>query len=141
MVLNGLRLVAAVVLSTLATEADAQLPRRVAAPRVPLRIVRQQSGEEDVSENVFLPPDRRTLQHMADARTLIAEGRFGEAVRFLNAILESREDFFFRPDPSVPTYHSLRAEAQRLIGQMPRRGANSTNYSMALKRDRCSTTR
>ncbi len=124
-VLIGLRIVAAAVLATLAADARAQLPRPNAIPRMPLRIVGQRpstASDEDVSENVFLPPDRRTLQQLADARTLIAESRFGEAVRYLGAILESREDFFYRPDQTSTMYRSLRAEAQRLIGQMPREG-------------------
>lgn len=78
--------------------------------------------DEDVAENVFLPADRHTLQKLADSRKLLAEGRYGEAVRYLGAILEGPEDFFFQPDKNSPIHRSLKAEAQRLIGQMPKEG-------------------
>ena len=71
---------------------------------------------------MFLPADRHTLQKLADSRKLLAEGRYGEAVRCLGAILEGPEDFFFQPDKSSPIHRSLKAEAQRLMGQMPREG-------------------
>ena len=80
------------------------------------------AADEDLAENVFLPADRHTLQKLADSRKLLAEGRYGEAVRFLGAILEGPEDFFFQPDKSAPIHRSLKAEAQRLLGQMPREG-------------------
>ena len=79
-------------------------------------------ADEDLSENVFLPADRHTLQKLADSRKLLAEGRLGEAVRYLGAILEGPEDFFFQPDKASPIHRSLKAEAQRLIGQMPSEG-------------------
>ena len=80
------------------------------------------AADEDLAENVFLPADRHTLQKLADSRKLLAEGRYGEAVRLLGAILEGPEDFFFQPDKSAPIHRSLKAEAQRLLGQMPREG-------------------
>ncbi len=80
------------------------------------------AADEEVAENVFLPADRHTLQKLADARKLLAEGRFGEAVRYLGDILEGPEDFFFQPEKNSAIHRSLKAEAQRLIGQMSREG-------------------
>ena len=78
--------------------------------------------ESDLAENVFVPADRGILQRLANARELLQEGRYGEAVRALGSILEGPEDYFFQPDKNAPVYRSLKTEAQRLIGQMPREG-------------------
>jgi outer membrane protein assembly factor BamB/tetratricopeptide (TPR) repeat protein len=78
--------------------------------------------DKEPAENVFLLPDRSLLQQLAKARELLEEERYGDAVRYLGAILDSPEDFFFQPDRSVPIHRSLKAEAQRLIGQMPPKG-------------------
>jgi outer membrane protein assembly factor BamB/tetratricopeptide (TPR) repeat protein len=97
-------------------ERNLQLPR--------LRITENASeavGDDELA-NVFLPADRRTLQKLSDAQSLVDKGRFSEAVRGLGEILESPEDFFFQPDKSVPHHGSLKAEAQRLLGAMPPMG-------------------
>ncbi len=78
--------------------------------------------EEDNARNVFLPPDRRTLRKLSTAEKLIDEGRYAEAVRFLGEVLQEPEDFFFRPDGSFLIYRSLKSEAERLIGRLPRKG-------------------
>ena len=80
------------------------------------------ASNEDLTDNVFLPPDRRTLQRLSQAKELIAKGRYGEAVRNLGTILDGPEDYFFQPQQNQPIHRSLKAEAQRLIGQMPREG-------------------
>ncbi len=79
-------------------------------------------GAEDYSRNVFLPPDRPTLRKLSQSRLLIEEGRYGEAVRFLDDILGEPEDYFFNPKGSSPVFRSLKSEAERLIGRLPRRG-------------------
>ncbi len=78
--------------------------------------------EEEPLENVFLPAERSALKLLSKARELLKTGRHAEAVRCLGAILEGPEDYFFQPDRNAPLHRSLKAEAQRLIGQMPRRG-------------------
>ena len=80
------------------------------------------ANSDDPSDNIFLPPDRRTLQKLSQAKELIAKGRYGEAVENLGAILEGPEDYFFQPQINKPLHRSLKAEAQHLIGQMPREG-------------------
>lgn len=80
------------------------------------------ANSEDLADNIFLPPDRRTLQKLSQAKELIAKGRYGEAVQNLGAILEGPEDYFFQPQKNQPIHRSLKAEAQYLIGQMPREG-------------------
>ena len=56
---------------------------------------------------------------------LVEEPRYAEAVRHLGSILEGTEDFFFQPDRSQPTHRSLKAEARRMIGDMPVAGRES----------------
>lgn len=117
-ILAGGALLAFVLCVASAVDAWAQAPRQAVPPKEPSAA----TAEEDASDNVFLPADRSTLQKLADSRKLIAEGRFGEAVRNLGAILESPEDFFYQPNQWSPVYRSLKTESQRLIGQMPREG-------------------
>ena len=80
------------------------------------------AADTDAAEKVLVSADRDTLKKLADARQFLAEGQFGEAVRKLGAILEGREDFFFQPDKKSSVYRSLKAEVERLIGQMPPEG-------------------
>lgn len=80
------------------------------------------AGDSDLSQNLFVPPERNVLQRLAKARQLLDQQRYGEAVRYLGSLLDGPEDFFFQPDEEVPTYRSLKSEAQRLIGRMPREG-------------------
>ena len=79
-------------------------------------------AEADEAQNVFLPPDRGTMRKLSQAQTLVDQGRYGEAVRFLGEILEEPEDFFVRPDKNSPIYRSLKSEAERMIGRLPAKG-------------------
>ncbi|MEE8450717.1 MAG: hypothetical protein V3R99_02350, partial [Thermoguttaceae bacterium] len=76
----------------------------------------------EFADSVFLPPDRKTLQRLAQARELLVQQRYGEAVRYLDSILDGPEDYFFQPQKNMPVHRSLKGEAQRLIGSMPRKG-------------------
>ena len=58
---------------------------------------------------------------LVDAGKSLREGRFGEAVRNLDGILESPYDSLFQPDMSSP-HRSLKAEAERLLGELPPEG-------------------
>lgn len=73
--------------------------------------------------NVFVPADRTVLRLLDRARLLLQQDRYAEAVRCLGAILDSPEDYFFQPDEAGPVHLSLKSEAQRLLGQMPRAGS------------------
>ncbi|MGW8256376.1 MAG: outer membrane protein assembly factor BamB family protein, partial [Thermoguttaceae bacterium] len=77
---------------------------------------------EEPAKNVFLPPDRHTLQKLLHAKLLLAKGLYSEAVENLGSILDSPEDYFFQYQQDQPIYRSLKSEAQRLIGQMPLEG-------------------
>ena len=62
------------------------------------------------------------MQALNRAQKVLKEHRYGEALEGLSQILRSNEDYFFQPDRKVPIYKSLKAEAQQLLGQMPREG-------------------
>jgi outer membrane protein assembly factor BamB len=79
--------------------------------------------KDEADENVFVRADRLTLQKLTDAKKLLAEDRLGEAVRYLGEILESaEEDYFLPPDKASAVGRSLRSEATRLVGELPRAG-------------------
>ena len=82
----------------------------------PHRAVAEEAG------TLFLPPDRGTVRKLTQSKELIDKGRLGEAVSLLGEILSEPEDYFFRPDSRSPTYRSLKSEAERLIGRLPRKG-------------------
>ena len=77
-------------------------------------------GRAVAESDIFKPADRATLKRLEQSQKLVAEGRYAEAARGIGAILESPQDFFYPPTSLTP--HSLRAQAQQMIGQMPREG-------------------
>ncbi len=107
----------------------AQPPAGIRLAQVPRMRRRVQpvevSNEEGVLDSVFLPPDRNLKKRLEDASEMLTKGHYGEAVRKLGSLLEGSEDYFFRPDPSQQVYRSLKAEAGRLIGEMPADGRDS----------------
>ncbi|NUQ61045.1 MAG: PQQ-binding-like beta-propeller repeat protein [Pirellulales bacterium] len=82
----------------------------------------EESEGQAPGQNIFTPADRTSLLWLSDARQLLQQQRYAEAVRLLGAILEAPEDFFFQPDRGSSVHRSLKAEAQRLLGEMPRQG-------------------
>jgi outer membrane protein assembly factor BamB len=90
-----------------------------------VRVGINRTAEAGEDEPVFFPADRATLQRLSKAQELLEEKRFGEAARLLGDILEGPEDFFFQPKRDEPIHRSLKAEAQRLIGELPSEGRTS----------------
>jgi len=134
-------LVAAVIATIFVVSAAGWADERKPAqkPQVPLADVEAEKNEpgeaSELAQNVFLPADRNLLQRLARAKALLERGDYAEAVSNLGAILEEErlprgrggkrdrpEDFFFQPDKKIPIFRSLKAEAHRLIGEMPPRG-------------------
>lgn len=95
---------------------------RVATPQ-PGRSQQEGDDKETPSEDsVVMGVERSVLRNLADARELVKQERYGEAGRFLGAILEAPEDYFVRSTDKATSFTSLKAEADRLIGQMPSKG-------------------
>ncbi len=92
------------------------------------RAVRQvtTSGDDEfLSEGVFLPPDRQSRRRLEVASELIDQQRYGEAVRLLGSLLDSSEDFLFKPNAAQPVFRSLKAEAGRFLADLPSEGRES----------------
>ena len=87
----------------------------------PVLSAREPVDEDAVSGN-FAAPDRNVVQALNRSQKVLKEHRYGEALEGLSQILRSNEDYFYQPDRKVPIYKSLKAEAQQLLGQMPREG-------------------
>ena len=66
---------------------------------------------------------RELVKRLARGRRLLIEKSYAEGARLLQAIIESDEDAFFFPDPENKSVEqSLKAEAQKLLGEMPAEG-------------------
>ena len=86
----------------------------------------QRPGTADpASDNSFQWADRSILKRLSSAQELLKQERYGEAVRYLDEILEAPEDYFVRPDGKSAIFQGLKSEAQRLIGEMPAKGRES----------------
>ena len=75
-----------------------------------------------VGQTAFVPAQRSMLLLLDRAQRLLDESRDGEAAQCLGAILDSPDDYFFRPDASLPVHRSLKAEARRMVGRMTKKG-------------------
>ena len=82
----------------------------------------QVADPDGVLQNVFPAADRSLLLLLTKARQLIEQERFAEAVQCLGTILESPEDAFFRPSQKSELPSGLKAEAQAMLGRLPRQG-------------------
>lgn len=90
----------------------------------------EEAEARQLTERVFLPPDRSIRQLLDRAEQLLTQQRYSEAVQALNSVLNAPEDYFYRPQSTPPksggqTYRSLKSEARRLIGQLPDGGLRS----------------
>ena len=97
-----------------------------AAPALPPEAVDEggalsKPAKEEIVEEVFLRPRRDLVQRLNNARRLIDQQRFSEAVRLLGWILDCDDDYFVHPS-SGGAFVSLKSQARRLVGQMPRGG-------------------
>ena len=103
--------------------AAAQAPAPVIAPPATVDEGGDTKAEKaEVGGDVFLRPQRELLQRLNNARRLIDQRRFSEAVRSLGWILECDEDYFVRGDDGSAVFESLKSQAQSLIGRMPAAG-------------------
>ena len=97
---------------------------QVEEPGPPTEVARPNDAVSKVAigQTSFVPAERSMLLLLNRAQRLLDESRHGEAAQCLGVILESPDDFFFRPDASSPIHRSLKAEARRMIERMPRKG-------------------
>ncbi len=99
------------------------------APADAQNLPKDQQPDSGFSQPVFSPPKRTQRRMLANARKLLEQERYSQAVRMLHRILiveddeASDEDFFLNREDREGTrsreYQSLRTEARRLLGQLP----------------------
>ena len=87
----------------------------------------QPGSEEDLVDEVFLPPDRTAKRRLELAKEMTRASATGEAVRYLGSLLDSPDDYFFRPEAGESVFRSLKAEAGRLIAALP---AEAQSYEL-----------
>ena len=66
--------------------------------------------------------DRQMARKLSKARELIAAARISEAAVLLGKVLEVKEDYVYKPDRRLTLSIGIRAEAERLLGLLPREG-------------------
>lgn len=120
--------------------ADPPAQKAAPVPRVAQVVQVQRQGVGDSADAtlsaVFTEPERKVIQRIATTRELLNQQRFAEAARMLGSILALEEDYFFQPDrQEAGKYVSLKAFAERLIGNMPPEGraAYELQYGAAAK--------
>ncbi len=77
------------------------------------------------SDYVVLPPPPRELRRaLTKVRTALADGQYSEMVESLNLILDrpQAEDFFLPPEDATEDVVSIKQQAMRLLGSLPRAG-------------------
>lgn len=97
---------------------------------LPATALGQRFGGEPGPEQTFLAPDRELQAALSKARTYAEDGEYTVAVRLLQRVLETEEDYFELDNAGNPVSRSFKAEAQRIIGSMPDEGrqAYELNY-------------
>lgn len=96
--------------------------------------LRPATGLGQLDDSVFQTPERTLLQHLSRAKRAIDEERYSDAVIELGTLLNSpflasrsettgdSQDYFVGPVGETGTRRSIKGEAQRLLGSMPRQG-------------------
>ena len=83
----------------------------------------KKDDEEELAPGLKLHlADRLLVQSLHTARQLCEEKRYAEGVRLLDDILSADEDFAFQPVIRVPLYRCLKAEAERVLTDLPPEG-------------------
>jgi len=80
------------------------------------------AGNASPDPDVFPRPERTLVRQLTSANELVQQRRWGEAVRCLDVILRSPEDYLYQPDEKEPLHRSLRSEANRILGSLPPEG-------------------
>lgn len=88
--------------------------------------VREPGADEDLSgQEVNLPSDRATSLNISRARSLIANNRTAEALRLLNAVIESEQDYFLVEPGSTDVAPSAKSAARKMLAELSPEGQES----------------
>jgi outer membrane protein assembly factor BamB len=92
---------------------------------------------ESRSQDVFLPPDHLLRQKLDDARNALRDEQYNDAVSVLGYLLsgtglneaaaegEPVEDYFIEPPSAGSAQRSLKAEARRMLAELPPAGSEA----------------
>jgi outer membrane protein assembly factor BamB len=100
-------------------------PLAVAAARPAVRAARLPGGKEEPAPPASMKlerADRQQVQALAQARELCRQEHYAEGVRLLDEILAAGEDRVFQASPQVPVFRCLKAEAERILQELPEEG-------------------
>ncbi len=75
-----------------------------------------------VAPQTLLSPPREVIRLLQQATALIAAQRYSEAIAWLQEVLLAPDDYFFPTPVGEPARRSLKAEAERLLLQLPEPG-------------------
>ena len=85
---------------------------------------------------VALPTDRLKERQLERVRRLLDDGRWSDSAALADEILGSDRDFFFRPAAGGSTWRSIKAEAARLIGEVPEEGRQAYELQFRARAER-----
>ncbi|MCH8923835.1 MAG: hypothetical protein IIA67_11900, partial [Planctomycetes bacterium] len=101
-------------------------PQYAPAQRLPPNPFGSVGEDERLLSDIFLTPRYETRRRLNQAKTLLEQRRYGEAVTQLDRLLTQGEDYFLtgadHPTKDGESPPRLKSEALRLIGQMPPKG-------------------
>jgi len=80
-----------------------------------------------------LTADRLQQRRLEEARELIRQRRYSEAVDRLGRLLLARDNYTIRPDPKVPVLQCLKPQAERLLGELPPEGLDAYQTQFGAK--------
>jgi outer membrane protein assembly factor BamB/tetratricopeptide (TPR) repeat protein len=92
------------------------------------------SGDED--GGIGFPTDRLRERQLDRGRRLLADGRYSDAASLFDEILASDRDVFFQPDRGQRTWQSIKAETNRLIGELDKAGREAYELQFRARADR-----
>ncbi len=109
-----------------------------------------EQGEDQPLNGIFQPADPDTRRELEHAQQALKEQHYTEGVQLLQRILDSSEDYFYRPSgdrgaAELPGRNSIRertltrgikAEVQRIIGELPSAGRSAYELQFGEKAKR-----
>lgn len=132
--------VAAPAPAKVAGQAPAAPPRQAAAPVqappvFPVLVQRPDDETDQENEDISLA-DRELATFLAKAQQQLENENYGNALILLDHVLGAGDEGLIRPVLDLPLYQSLRAEAERMLAELPQaaREAYELRYGVVARR-------
>jgi len=94
------------------------------------------ADDDDAESGIGFPSDRVRERQMDRGRRLVAEQRWSDAATLFDEILASDSDSFFRADRQQRTWQSIKSQAHRLIGSLPKPGREAYELQFRARAER-----